>query len=68
MVLMVESTVANKDATLIEEETPAVEPPALKGYLLKYTNVARGYHTRWLVLKDGILSCMSHPPHLLLTS
>jgi hypothetical protein len=33
------------------------EPPTLKGYLNKYTNVARGYNTRWFVLKDGVLSC-----------
>ena len=31
----------------------------LKGYLNKYMNVARGYSTRWFVLKDGVLSCMS---------
>jgi hypothetical protein len=28
--------------------------------LQKYTNVARGYNTRWFVLKDGTLSCESH--------
>lgn len=46
---------ANQDTTLID--TPSSEPPALKGYLNKYTNVARGYGTRWFVLKDGVLSC-----------
>ncbi|KAG8956889.1 hypothetical protein FRC03_010734 [Tulasnella sp. 419] len=34
----------------------ASEPPTLKGYLNKYTNVAKGYNTRWFVLKDGMLS------------
>jgi hypothetical protein len=33
------------------------EPPALRGYLSKYTNVAKGYATRWFVLKNGVLSC-----------
>ncbi|KDQ51396.1 hypothetical protein JAAARDRAFT_41246 [Jaapia argillacea MUCL 33604] len=46
---------ANRDPTLIE--TPSdTEPPTQKGYLNKYTNVAKGYNTRWFVLKDGVLS------------
>jgi len=49
------SSVANHDTTLIQ--VPLGEPPVLKGYLNKYTNVAKGYNTRWFVLKDGILSC-----------
>jgi hypothetical protein len=49
------SLVANHDATLIQP--PLGELPTLKGYLNKYTNVAKGYNPRWLVLKDGILSC-----------
>jgi oxysterol-binding protein 1 len=48
--------VANHDTTLIDQ--PVSEPPTLKGYLNKYTNVAKGYNTRWFVLKDGVLSCM----------
>ncbi|KDQ23149.1 hypothetical protein PLEOSDRAFT_35466 [Pleurotus ostreatus PC15] len=36
------------------------EPPSLKGYLNKYTNVAKGYNTRWFVLRDGILSYYRH--------
>lgn len=51
-------TVANQDRTLID--TPSSEPPVLKGYLNKYTNVARGYGTRWFVLKNGVLSCESY--------
>ncbi|KAF5380142.1 hypothetical protein D9615_006306 [Tricholomella constricta] len=49
---------ANHDTTLIEPDNAAAlaEPPVLKGYLNKYTNVARGYSTRWFVLKNGILS------------
>jgi len=47
--------VANHDTSLIE--VPSSEPPVLKGYLNKYTNVAKGYNTRWFVLKDGVLSC-----------
>lgn len=53
----VSPTVANQDTTLIEP--PSSEPPILKGYLNKYTNVARGYGTRWFVLNNGVLSCRS---------
>lgn len=49
--------VANNDTTLLYDD-PITGPPTLKGYLNKYTNVARGYSTRWFVLKDGTLSCM----------
>ena len=38
--------VANHDKTLIPNPTPLTEPPVLKGYLNKYTNVAKGYNTR----------------------
>ncbi|KAJ3793845.1 Oxysterol-binding protein-domain-containing protein [Lentinula aff. detonsa] len=31
-------------------------PPPLSGYLLKYTNLAKGYNPRWLVLRGGVLS------------
>lgn len=48
---------ANQDASLIEP--PSTEPPEHKGYLNKYTNVAKGYNTRWFVLKNGVLSCKS---------
>jgi oxysterol-binding protein 1 len=51
-------TVANNDTTLLNDG-PISGPSTLKGYLNKYTNVARGYSTRWFVLKDGVLSCMS---------
>ncbi|KAG5650782.1 hypothetical protein H0H81_011080, partial [Sphagnurus paluster] len=52
---------ANHDSTLIEPTlTSVLEPPVLKGYLNKYTNVARGYNTRWFVLKNGILSYYRH--------
>ena len=49
------TSVANQDTTLIE--IPSSSPPILKGYLNKYTNVARGYGTRWFVLKAGVFSC-----------
>ena len=49
------SPVANQDTTLID--IPSSTPPTLKGYLNKYTNVARGYNTRWFVLKAGVFSC-----------
>ncbi|KAF8552182.1 hypothetical protein OG21DRAFT_1466159 [Imleria badia] len=49
---------ANHDQSLID--VPISEPPVLKGYLNKYTNVARGYNTRWFVLKDGVLSYYRH--------
>jgi hypothetical protein len=51
--------VANNDTTLLNNDGPISGPPTLKGYLNKYTNVARGYGTRWFVLKDGVLSCTS---------
>jgi len=50
------TAVANNDTTLINDSHVS-GPPTLKGYLNKYTNVARGYSTRWFVLKDGVLSC-----------
>lgn len=55
-------TVANHDTTLIDAAGPTEkEPPVLKGYLNKYTNVAKGYGTRWFVLKNGVLSCRPRP-------
>ncbi|KAJ3754392.1 Oxysterol-binding protein-domain-containing protein [Lentinula raphanica] len=36
--------------------SPSAPPPPLKGYLLKYTNLAKGYNTRWFVLRGGVLS------------
>ncbi|KAF8484649.1 Oxysterol-binding protein-domain-containing protein [Russula ochroleuca] len=50
---------ANNDTTLLYDD-PISGPPTLKGYLNKYTNVARGYSTRWFVLKDGALSYYRH--------
>ncbi|PFH47691.1 hypothetical protein AMATHDRAFT_67134 [Amanita thiersii Skay4041] len=49
---------ANHDNTLIH--SPQTELPTLKGYLNKYTNVAKGYNTRWFVLKGGVLSYYRH--------
>ncbi|PPQ82921.1 hypothetical protein CVT26_005088, partial [Gymnopilus dilepis] len=51
---------ANYDKTLIPNPTPLTEPPVLRGYLNKYTNVAKGYNTRWFVLKNGVLSYYKH--------
>ncbi|KAF5319842.1 hypothetical protein D9611_012886 [Ephemerocybe angulata] len=51
---------ANHDKTLIPNNTPLTEPPTLKGYLNKYTNVAKGYNTRWFVLQQGVLSYYRH--------
>ncbi|KAK7049917.1 hypothetical protein VNI00_005347 [Paramarasmius palmivorus] len=51
---------ANHDTTLIQTQAPASEPPELKGYLNKYTNVAKGYNTRWFVLRNGVLSYYRH--------
>lgn len=31
-------------------------PPVMKGYLSKWTNMARGYRTRWFVLREGRIS------------
>jgi oxysterol-binding protein 1 len=31
------------------------QPPAMRGYLSKWTNMARGYRTRWFVLDNGEL-------------
>ncbi|KAH9931318.1 Oxysterol-binding protein-domain-containing protein [Fomitopsis serialis] len=44
----------NQDPSLLKPASDA-EPPELKGYLNKYTNVAKGYNTRWFVLKEGVL-------------
>ncbi|KDQ17455.1 hypothetical protein BOTBODRAFT_128393 [Botryobasidium botryosum FD-172 SS1] len=44
----------NQDFSLIGPSSS--EPPSLRGYLQKYANVAKGYGTRWFVLKDGMLS------------
>ncbi|KAF8983440.1 hypothetical protein BDQ17DRAFT_1548970 [Cyathus striatus] len=38
--------VANQDQTLIMPTSPLTEPPSMKGYLNKYTNVAKGYNSR----------------------
>ncbi|KAG6899116.1 hypothetical protein C0995_007016, partial [Termitomyces sp. Mi166 len=58
---------ANHDSTLLlgENETVSAsacdaDPPMMKGYLNKYANVAKGYNTRWFVLKNGILSYYRH--------
>ncbi|KAF9653614.1 hypothetical protein BDM02DRAFT_3153048 [Thelephora ganbajun] len=48
------------DTTLLASSSSTAPPPTLKGYLHKYTNVARGYNTRWFVLKDGVLSYYRH--------
>ncbi|KAM0789557.1 hypothetical protein ACM66B_000368 [Microbotryomycetes sp. NB124-2] len=32
------------------------QPPSMRGYLSKWTNVARGYRSRWFVLDNGVLS------------
>ncbi|CAH7675379.1 hypothetical protein PPACK8108_LOCUS10376 [Phakopsora pachyrhizi] len=34
----------------------SIQQPILKGYLRKWTNMARAYSTRWLVLEKGYLS------------
>ncbi|KAI5119210.1 hypothetical protein M0805_007721 [Coniferiporia weirii] len=50
----------NQDTSLLDQAGSSTEPPALKGYLSKYTNVAKGYNTRWFVLKNGVLSYYRH--------
>ncbi|QRW05886.1 oxysterol binding protein [Ceratobasidium sp. AG-Ba] len=44
----------NQDTSLVGSATN--DPPSYKGYLSKYANVAKGYNTRWFVLKDDMLS------------
>ncbi|KAG8769879.1 hypothetical protein FRC12_004674 [Ceratobasidium sp. 428] len=44
----------NQDSSLVGSITN--DPPSYKGYLSKYANVAKGYNTRWFVLKDDMLS------------
>ncbi|EAU87124.1 oxysterol-binding protein [Coprinopsis cinerea okayama7 len=51
---------ANHDKTLIQSKAPPTEAPSLRGYLNKYANVAKGYNTRWFVLKNGVLSYYRH--------
>ncbi|KAF7378136.1 Oxysterol-binding protein [Mycena sanguinolenta] len=45
----------NQDAALLNPAPPTAAP-VLRGYLNKYTNVAKGWNTRWFVLKDGVMS------------
>ncbi|KAL0959197.1 hypothetical protein HGRIS_014475 [Hohenbuehelia grisea] len=50
-------------ASLVSRQPSAAatpEAPSLSGYLNKYTNVAKGYNTRWFVIKDGVLSYYRH--------
>ncbi|KAI0808977.1 Oxysterol-binding protein-domain-containing protein [Irpex lacteus] len=49
----------NQDTSLLGQQA-TTEPPEMRGYLNKYTNVAKGYSTRWFVLKDGVLSYFHH--------
>jgi oxysterol-binding protein 1 len=49
----------NHDSTLLEASTAPTQEPSMKGYLTKYGNLAKGYNSRWFVLKDGMLSCKS---------
>ncbi|KAI0344300.1 hypothetical protein BDW22DRAFT_1327437 [Trametopsis cervina] len=49
----------NQDKSLLEQPSPT-ESPEMRGYLNKYTNVAKGYSTRWFLLKDGVLSYFHH--------
>ncbi|KAF7325030.1 Oxysterol-binding protein [Mycena kentingensis (nom. inval.)] len=48
----------NQDAALMRAQPQAVpvHAPSMRGYLNKYTNVAKGWNTRWFVLENGILS------------
>lgn len=32
------------------------QPPSMRGYLSKWTNMARGYRSRWFVLDNGELN------------
>ncbi|KAK0461135.1 Oxysterol-binding protein-domain-containing protein [Desarmillaria tabescens] len=50
---------ANHDSSLIQAPSSA-QSPVLKGYLNKYTNVAKGYNTRWFILENGVLSYYRH--------
>jgi ankyrin repeat protein len=47
----------NQNTALLESQASQTEEPAMKGYLTKYGNLAKGYNTRWFVLKNGMLSC-----------
>ncbi|KAJ7202159.1 Oxysterol-binding protein-domain-containing protein [Mycena pura] len=48
----------NQDAALMRSQSQSVpvHAPSLRGYLNKYTNVAKGWNTRWFVLEGGVLS------------
>ena len=56
----------NQDTSLLETNAIQIEEPTMRGYLTKYGNLAKGYNTRWFVLKDGMLSCegLSFPLYL----
>ncbi|KAF7303589.1 Oxysterol-binding protein [Mycena indigotica] len=52
----------NQDAALIrsEQQSAPIHAPSMRGFLNKYTNVAKGYNTRWFVLENGVLSYYRH--------
>ncbi|KAJ7770760.1 oxysterol-binding protein [Mycena metata] len=55
----------NQDAALLssphqQHHSSPAAAPVLRGYLNKYTNVAKGWNTRWFVLKEGVLSYYRH--------
>ncbi|KAJ6551954.1 hypothetical protein B0H19DRAFT_1159455, partial [Mycena capillaripes] len=53
----------NQDPALLHSAPPpsaSAPAPVLRGYLNKYTNVAKGWNTRWFVLKEGVLSYYRH--------
>ena|ERR1700761_6625201 len=68
--MLIYTLVTNQDTTLLDG--PLTAAPTLKGFLNKYTNVAKGYNSRWFVLTDGILSCAYNMPicdiHQILTA
>ncbi|PLW29728.1 hypothetical protein PCASD_15592 [Puccinia coronata f. sp. avenae] len=50
------SNLANSANSTTAASSSPLNQPTLKGYLSKWTNMARGYSTRWIVLEKGFLS------------
>lgn len=52
---------AQKDQSIIQAPTSTRtaqmnDPPSMKGYLKKWTNITGGYKLRWFILENGVLS------------
>ncbi|GAA5867313.1 hypothetical protein JCM3774_003542 [Rhodotorula dairenensis] len=49
-------SVSSASSSMTGVAPPLPKQPVMKGYLQKWTNLAKGYKPRWFVLENGILS------------